>query len=181
MIMVYVFLANGFEIVEALAPVDVLKRAGVDVVTVSITDDLIVESSNKTKVYADTIIKNIDFDAGKMLVLPGGLPGADNLANCQKLVSELVRYNKEGKPVAAICAAPYVLGVNGILEGKKATCYPGFEDRLKGATYTANKVEVSENVITSCGMGASIEFGLALASYLAGEDISAEVAKKIRF
>lgn len=179
--MVYVFLANGFEIVEALAPVDILKRAGVDVRTVSITQDLVVESSNKTKVYADTIISDIDFEAGEMLVLPGGLPGADNLAECEKLVAELIKYNNEGKPVAAICAAPYVLGVNGILEGKKATCYPGFEDRLKGATYTASKVEISDNVITSCGMGASIEFGLALASYLVGEKTSADVADKIRF
>lgn len=179
--MVYVFLANGFEIVEALAPVDVLKRAGVDVCTVSITEDLVVESSNKTKVYADTTINDIDFEEGQMLVLPGGLPGADNLAGCTKLVAELINYNNAGKPVAAICAAPYVLGINGILEGKKATCYPGFEDRLKGATYTASKVEVSDNIITSCGMGASIEFGLALASYLVGEDVSGEVAEKIRF
>ena len=179
--MVYVFLANGFEIVEALAPVDVLKRAGVDVRTVSITGDVVVESSNKTKVYADTTIDEIDFENGEMLVLPGGLPGADNLASCDKLVKELVKYHKEGKAVAAICAAPYVLGVNGILEGKKATCYPGFEDRLVGASYTGAKVEVSGNVITSCGMGASIEFGLALASYLVGEKVSTDVADKIRF
>ena len=179
--MVYVFLANGFEIVEALAPVDVLKRAGVAVCTVSITDDVVVESSNKTRVFADTTIDKIDFAMGKMLVLPGGLPGADNLGACDMLVKELVKYNEEGKAVAAICAAPYVLGVNGILEGKKATCYPGFEDRLNGAQYTGAKVEVSGNVITSCGMGASIEFGLALAKYLVGEDISDDVATKIRF
>lgn len=179
--MVYVFLANGFEIVEALAPVDILKRAGINVCTVSITENLVVESSNKTKVYADTTMDKIDFEAGEMLVLPGGLPGADNLAECEKLVSELMKYNKEGKPLAAICAAPYVLGVNGILEGKKATCYPGFEDRLKGANYTAAKVEVSDNVITSCGMGASIEFGLALVNYLVGEETSKIVADKIRF
>ena len=179
--MVYVFLANGFEIVEALAPVDVLKRAGVAVCTVSITDDLVVESSNKTKVYADTTIDKIDFEKGEMLVLPGGLPGADNLAACDKLVEELVKYNKAGKKVAAICAAPDVLGINGILEGKKATCYPGFEDRLVGADYTGTKVEISDNVITSCGMGASIEFGLALANSLVGEKVSSDVAEKIRF
>ena len=179
--MVYVFLAEGFEIVEALAPVDILKRAGIDVYTVSITDNVIVESSNKTKVYADKTIEEIDFEKGKMLVLPGGLPGADNLANCGKLVKELVRYNEEGKLLGAICAAPYVLGINNILVGKKATCYPGFESKLLGAEYTGDKVTVSENVVTSCGMGASIEFGLELVKKLVGDKISTEVAEKIRF
>lgn len=179
--MVYVFLANGFEIVEAMAPVDVLKRAGISTYTVSITDDKLVESSNGTKVYADMLIKDVDFSLGEMLVLPGGLPGADNLAACKVLVDNLINYNKDGKKVAAICAAPYVLGVNGILKGKKATCYPGFEEKLLEAEYTGEKVVVSENVITSCGMGASTEFGLELVKALAGEEVAKDIAKKIRF
>lgn len=179
--MVYVFLAKGFEIVEAMAPVDILKRAGIVTYTVSITDDKLVESSNGTKVFADMTMEDIDFSKGEMLVLPGGLPGADNLAACHNLVSNLVQYNKEGKKVAAICAAPYVLGENGILEGKKATCYPGFEEKLVGAEYLEEQVVTSENVITSCGMGASVQFGLELVKALVGEEVAKDIAKKIRF
>lgn len=179
--MVYVFLAKGFEIVEAMAPVDILKRAGINTYTVSITDDKLVESSNGTKVYADMTIGEVDFAKGEMLVLPGGLPGADNLAACKELVVNLVKYNKEGKKVAAICAAPYVLGENKVLEGKKATCYPGFEGKLVGAECLKEQVVTSENVITSCGMGASIQFGLELVKALVGEEIAKDIAKKIRF
>lgn len=179
--MVYVFLAKGFEIVEAMTPVDIMKRAGIEVKTVSISDELIVESSNKTRVFADAMIADIDFDKADMLVLPGGMPGSDNLAACRPLVEKLISFNEEKKGVAAICAAPYVLGVNGILKGKKATCFTGFEDRLKGAEYTGEKAVISENTVTARGMGASIEFGLALVEYLKGKEEAERIAEKILF
>lgn len=179
--MVYVFLANGFEIVEAMTPVDIMKRAGIEVKTVSITDDQVVESSNKTKVFADTILADVDLDKAQMLVLPGGMPGSDNLAACRPLVEKLISFNEQDKAVAAICAAPYVLGVNGILKGKKATCFTGFEERLIGAECTGEKAVISGNVITARGMGASIEFGLAIVEYLKGKKEAERIAQKILF
>ena len=133
----YEFLANGFEDIEALAPVDILRRGGVEVKTVSISNSLMVKSANGITVKADLLFDEVDdfFDAD-ILMLPGGMPGAANLNLHEELRKLLVEQNEKGKRLGAICAAPMVLGSVGVLRGKHATCYPGFEKRLTGAEYT---------------------------------------------
>ena len=135
---VYVFLADGFEDVEALIPVDVLRRGGVDVTTVSISDFPLVTSAHGVNIEADIMFEQGDFSDADLIFLPGGMPGASNLFAHKGVCKIVVDQFAAGKKVAAICAAPgVVLGQLGILEGKKATCYPGFEQMLDGATYTA--------------------------------------------
>ncbi len=160
--MIYIFLAEGFEEVEALAPLDILRRAGVSVQLVSVTDNLIVSGTHSVKVEADTLIKDIDFGNADMLVLPGGLPGATNLDKCEVLCRGLVGQYNAGKKISAICAAPMVLGHLGLLNGVKATCYPGFETELIGADYTASLVECDGQFITGKGPGAAMEFGFKI-------------------
>lgn len=136
--MVYEFLATGFEEVEALAPVDILRRGGVEIKTVSVTGDLLVESAHGVAIKADLLFEDADLASADLLLLPGGLPGATNLNEHEGLRKALVGQNERGGRIAAICAAPLVLGGLGLLNGKKATCYPGFEKYLTGATYTAD-------------------------------------------
>lgn len=171
--MVYVFLATGFEDVEALAPIDIMRRAGVEVTTVSITGERIVQSAHAVGIVADITLEEAQLDAAELMVLPGGLPGSTNLDACQTLTAALKRHFDAGRPLAAICAAPLVLGHLGILEGRRATCYPGVEGELKGATYTAAIVERDGNIITGKGPGAAMEFGYALVDLLQGEGASA--------
>lgn len=168
---VYEFLADGFEEVEALAPLDILRRGGQEVVTVSINEDNFVNGAHGVTVVADANIGDVDVSDADLLVLPGGMPGAKNLLECGKVCEALVRQNAEGKLVAAICAAPMVLGLNGILEGKKATCYPGFENCLNGAAYTAELVTEDGNIITGRGPGAAMEFGYTLLSRFVDKEV----------
>ena len=164
--MVYVFLANGFEDIEALAPVDILRRGGVEVVTVSINDDKKVESAHGITVLADTTFETAgDFNDADLLVLPGGMPGAKNLNEHEGVKQALLRQHAQGKRIAAICAAPLVFGGLGLLQGRKATCYPGFEGTLTGAEYTAEPVTVDGNITTGKGPGAAMAFGYQLLSY----------------
>lgn len=163
---VFVFLASGFEDIEALAPVDIMRRAGLQVETVSITDEIVVNSAHGVGFVADRTLAEIDFEDADLLFLPGGLPGATNLDACQPLREGLMQHYKAGRPIAAICAAPLVLGHLGILEGKKATCYPGFETELKGADYTASLVEQDGQFITGKGPGAAMELGYVLVERL---------------
>ena len=163
---VYCFLAEGFEDIEALAPVDIMRRAGLNVETVSITDEIVVTSAHGVGIVADRTLAEIDFDDAELMFLPGGLPGATNLDACQELREGLMQHYKAGRPIAAICAAPLVLGHLGILEGKKSTCYPGFETELKGATYTASLVEQDGQFITGKGPGAAFALGYALVERL---------------
>ena len=167
---VYEFLANGFEDVEALAPLDILRRGGVEVVTVSITASNAVESAHGVTVIADTHISDVDLSDADMLILPGGMPGAKNLLEHEALCQALIEHNNEGKLVAAICAAPRVRGQNGLLEGKNATCYPGFEHLLTGANYTAELVTVDGNITTGRGPGAAMEFGYQLLARFVPEE-----------
>ena len=178
--MVYVFLADGFETVEALAPVDVMRRAGIEVKTVSITSSRTIKSKQNITVEADTTIDGIDPESAETFVLPGGLPGADNLYGCEKLRQTLKDANRAGKYLAAICAAPYILGQLGLLEGKRAVCYPGFEDRLTGAVIGDKKVVTDGNVITAVGMGVSVQFGLAIVSALRGKEQADKTALGIQ-
>ncbi len=179
--MVIIFLADGFEECEALSPLDMLRRVGVDVTTVSITEDLTVTGTHSVKVMADLTLSqykemNCTPDA---VILPGGMPGAANLYNCPEVISTVKNAYNSNKTVCAICAAPFILGSLGILEGKKATCFPGFEDKLTGAIYTDDGVVTDGNIITAKSMGAAYRFGFAIVSKLCGEDKASALAESM--
>ena len=171
--MIYVFLATGFEDIEALAPIDILRRASLPVRTVSITGTHVVESAHGVGVQADMLLEEVDFGTAQMIVLPGGLPGSINLDQCQPLTAAILKHSEQGKPLAAICAAPQVYGHLGILRGKRATCYPGVESQLEGAMYTGAIVEQDGNIITGKGPAAAFEFGYVIADFFLGEGFSA--------
>ncbi|MGL5562886.1 MAG: DJ-1 family glyoxalase III [Tannerellaceae bacterium] len=174
---VFVFLADGFEEIEAISIIDVLRRANIPTQTVSITGNKHVHGAHKIPVQADILFDDADFDGAQMLVLPGGMPGAVNLDAHTALKDKLKHFHREGKYVAAICAAPLVLGGIDLLNGKHATCYPGFEHTLKGARYTAEPVTVDGKIITGKGPGFATQFALTLVEAIAGELKAIEVAK----
>ncbi len=178
--MVYAFLAEGFEEVEALMVVDILRRAKIDTKTVSITDEYEVESSHNVIIKADLTIKEADFDRADVLFLPGGVPGTPNLAACDTLMKQVVKFNNEGKRLAAICAAPSILGEAGILEGKVVSCYPGYEDKLRGAEYKREKVITDGNITTGRGLGSAIDLGLELVTVLKSKEEADEIAAKVQ-
>ena len=170
--MIYVFLATGFEDIEAIAPVDIMRRAGLEVQTVSITGEEIVTSAHGVGIASDLLLSDVNFSSAEMLVLPGGLPGSTNLDACKPLTEAIKRHFESGGPIAAICAAPLVYGHLGLLKGRRATCYPGVERELKGATYTAAIVERDGNIITGKGPAAAFEFGYTIVDYFLGEGAS---------
>lgn len=170
--MIYVFLATGFEDIEAIAPVDIMRRAGLEVQTVSITGEEIVTSAHGVGIASDLMLSEVDFSQAEMLVLPGGLPGSTNLDACKPLTEAIKRHFESGGPIAAICAAPLVYGHLGLLQGRRATCYPGVERELKGATYTAAIVERDGNIITGKGPAAAFEFGYTIVDFFLGEGAS---------
>ncbi|MCQ2311189.1 MAG: DJ-1/PfpI family protein [Paludibacteraceae bacterium] len=167
----YLFLDNGFEEIEALTTVDLLRRANIPLTTVSITGDMMVQGAHKITVQADGLMADMNFADAEMLILPGG---ASHLENCQPLCDLLVKHNAAGKMIAAICYAPSVLGRLGILKGKQATCYPGFESYL-GESYVGGLVVESKNIITAKGPGLSADFAFCLIEKLAGSDIADQV------
>ncbi len=163
--MVYLFLANGFEECEALVPLDILRRANIEIKTVGIGSNTVTGSHGIT-VNCDTVNKALSFDDLKGIILPGGLPGATNL-EADNTVQAAVDYcDKNGLLISAICAAPQILGHKGLLEGKKAVCFPGFEKELRGAIIENKKVVRDENIITAWGAGAAFEFGFEILGYL---------------
>ena len=178
---VYLFLADGFETVEALAPVDVMRRAGIEVVTVSIMGRADVISAQNVKVVADALYEDVSLADASALVLPGGGVGTDNLSAHEPLRAALVEAHSRGVLVAAICAAPMVFGRIGILEGRKATCYPGCEGDLFGAEYTAVAVQEDGNIITGSGPGVSFDFGFALVERLCGAETVALLRSQMQF
>ena len=178
---VYTFLADGCEMVEALAVVDVLRRAGIDTVTVSVSDKHEVLSSHKVVLLADTLFEDNDYKDADVLFLPGGMPGTKNLEAHQELVALLKQHNEQGKLLAAVCAAPSVYGHLGFLKGKKATCYPGFEKDLFGAEYVPDRVVKDGNIITSRGMGTAIDLGLRLVAVLISVQKADDIAKAIQY
>ena len=181
---VAVFIADGSEEVEAITPVDILRRAKVEVDVVSIMPSLEIVASRDVKITADKLIDEINFDEYDLLVLPGGVRGTNNLNACEELKKQLIRFNDQGKGIAAICAAPTVFAGLGLLKGKTSTCNPGFWNELRdgGANVIEDaKVVVNGNIITSQAMGTSVDFGLALTGYLCGEDVKEELRKNIRF
>ena len=176
-----VFFANGHEEIEGLTVIDLLRRAGLEVDIVSINEGLEVTGSHNITIKADRLIGDVDFEDGDMIVLPGGLPGTYNLDECTKLCDEIVKYNEENKMLAAICAAPSVLGRLGVLKGKGATCYPGYEDKLEGAACLKSSVVKSNNVITANGMGAAIPFALTIIEHYLGKGKANALAEAIQY
>ena len=167
---VYVFLADGFELVEAMCPIDMLRRAGAEVLTVGLNADKTVTSAQGVPVLADTTVDALTGELPDMVFLPGGMPGATNLRNCPSVCEMTKAVFGKGGFVAAICAAPFVLGELGLLNGREATCYPGFEAQLIGATLSQKKVVRDGNVITAAGMGVALPFAAALVAALFGQD-----------
>ena len=177
----YVFLADGFEEIEALAPVDVMRRAGLSVTMVSVTDNRVVNGAHGIPVVADATFDALDYADAALLFLPGGLPGATNLEAHEGLGELLKSKATEGVIISAICAAPLVLGGLDLLQGKQATCYPGFEDTMAGATYTAAKVTVDGNIFTACGPGAAWELGFTFVEHFCGATKANELRKGMQF
>lgn len=170
-----IFLAEGFEEMEAMFPLDILRRGGMDVKLVSVTDEKAVRSSHGVTIMADALFEDVSEEDVEMIVLPGGLPGATNLDDHAGLDKLILSFANAGKPLAAICAAPMVYGKRGLLKGKKATCYPGFDKYLEGAEYTGNMVEVVDNFILGKGPGAAPAFGFAILEKYAGAAKAQEV------
>lgn len=176
---VYVFLADGFEEIEALAVVDLLRRAGVETDMVSVTGKKSVCGSHKITVGADLLFEEADFSDAQILTLPGGMPGTKALAAHEGLAALLKKADKEGVRLAAICAAPTVLGGLGLLKDRRAVCYPGMEDGLTGAKACTDRVVTDGHITTSRGMGTAVDFGLELVRCLLGEAQAQELAQKI--
>lgn len=177
--MVYLFLAEGFEIIEALAPVDMLRRGKIDVKTVGVTGKT-VKSSCGVEVTADLEIGDLDFSDAEAVILPGGLPGTINLENNETVQKAIDFASDNGKLVCAICAAPSILGHKGLLEGKEAIAFPGFDKELKGAKISDKYVVVDGNFITARGAGVATEFGLEIVKQLEGEELSENIRNTIQ-
>jgi protein deglycase len=175
----YLFLATGFEEIEAIATIDILRRAGLDVKSVSITSEFKVTGAHGIAVEADCIYSEIEFSNAEMIILPGGMPGTKNLNAHEGLKAALTQQAKAGKPMAAICAAPMILGQLGILEGREATCYPGNEVHLKGAILSEYMVVQDGNIITASGPGVAAEFALQIVEHFLGEEKMEEISKAL--
>ncbi|MCM1020669.1 MAG: DJ-1/PfpI family protein [Muribaculum sp.] len=178
----YIFLADGFEEIEALATADIMRRAQMDVATVAITDKKEVKGANGITVVADISINQITPDEAEQaewLIAPGGMPGATNLAACGKLNDMLINQWRGGRKIASICASPaVVLAPLGILQGLEATCYPSFEQALQkgGATYVPERVVIAGNIITSNGPSSALAFGYAIVAATLGNDVASSIA-----
>ncbi len=176
---VLIFMAEGHEEIEALTVVDLLRRAGIDIYMVSITGEKKVTGSHGITTVCDKLIETVNFDDADMLVLPGGMPGTIHLGECELLMDQVHGFNTSKKGLAAICAAPTVFGKAGLLEGKKATCYPGMEADLKGANVSTDAVCHDGHIITSRGMGTAIPFALEIIRTFQGDEAAEKLAKSI--
>lgn len=172
---VYVMLADGFEDIEALSVVDVLRRGEVDTVTVSVKNDKVVLSGHNVPVVADTLLSQIKVEKDDMIVLPGGGKGVENLKACEPLKDLLIKHQEYKGLLAAICAGPTVPGKLGFYKGVKATCYPGCEKELDGAILSEDKVVVDQNFVTSRGPGVSLDFAFALLKLIKGEELAEKI------
>lgn len=177
--MVYIHLATGFEEIEALTAVDLLRRVGVEALTVSVTGEKQVEGAHGIPVVADLLFEEADYSRCEMIVLPGGMPGALGLRDHEGLREQILRFHEEKKLLAAICAAPMVFGHHGILAGKKATIYPGMEAHLKGAEAVDSPVVRDGNLITSQGPSTAMAFALELVTALKGAATAADLKKDL--
>lgn len=174
-----VFLAEGFEEIEALTVVDLCRRVNLDIVMISIKEELTVTGSHGICVQADNYFEEVVFEELDMIVLPGGMPGTVHLEAHNGLMEKVEEFYREGRYVAAICAAPSILGHRGILAGREACCYPGWEKHLKDAIYSKGKIAISEHVITSKGMGTAMDFGLAIIATLCGAESAKQLAAAV--
>ena len=177
--MYYLFLANGFEITEAMAPLDVMRRAGLDVKTVGVTGEY-AQSSHGVTVKADILLQDVSYDDIEGVVLPGGMPGTLNLEKCPTVINAVKYCAENGLLISAICAAPSILGHLELLKGKKAVCFPSFESELEGYKACDEFVCRDGNIITAKGMGVSVDFGLEILSYLKGKDVSGKIRGSIQ-
>ena len=185
---VYIFLANGFEEMEALAPLDILRRGGVDVKTVSIHRDKYVTGSHKATVVADMTYDEFKAEVqldgteeNDVMIFPGGMPGTRRIAENAEIINFMRLHYAEGGALAAICAAPSILGDLGILSGRKAVCYPGFEDRLQGADVVREPVVTDGHITTSRGMGTAIAFALELVARLQDRESAGRIGTSILY
>lgn len=174
-----IFLANGFEEIEALTVVDLCRRAGLTIVMISVMEDLYVTGSHGIEVKADKMLSDVLFDEIDMLVLPGGMPGTTNLENTEALMEQVKAFDRGNKYISAICAAPGILGRAGLLQGRKACVFPGLEGELKGADVQMTQTTVDGHILTSRGMGTAIPFGLAIVERFCGKEFAEELGKKI--
>lgn len=175
--MLHLFLAPGFEEIEALTTLDILKRCGVEVMVVAMTGKRLIAGAHGISVMADSLFRRSIVAESQGFILPGGMPGAENLMHHDGLRKALIAHNGDNKLISAICAAPMVIGELGILSGKRATCYPGFEKHLKNATHTGNMVEEDGNIITGKGPAAAVPFAFAIASRF----VDRETARRVRY
>lgn len=167
--MVYLHLAKGFEEIEAITITDILRRGGVSIETVSMEPQLEVTGGHNISIKADLLFEEAEYESCEMMIFPGGMPGTTNLMNHRELMETMVRFAFSGKPVAAICAAPMLFGQTGLVAGKRATIFPGMEDKLTGAIVSPDRVVIDGNIITSKGPGTAMEFALVLVGMLKGE------------
>ncbi len=174
-----IFFAEGYEEIEALTVVDLCRRAGILVDMVSVTDSLQVTGAHGIPVVMDKMLAEVEFDTMDMLVLPGGMPGTRNLEQVPLLMEQVKAFAAAGKYIAAICAAPSVFGHLGLLAGKNACCYPGFEEELTGANVMFHPCEADGNIITSRGMGCAIDFSLKIIEKLENDDTASKIGRQI--
>ncbi len=174
-----IFLATGYEEIEALTVVDICRRMELAIDMVSVTGARSVEGSHGILVQADKLFSEVNFEEYDMLVLPGGGSGTRNLEAHQELMAQIDAFYADGKYIGAICAAPSIFGHRGILRGRRACCFPGFESHLEGAQVTKGPVELDGHVLTSRGMGTAVDFGLAVAGIFCGQEKAAAMAEKI--
>ena len=172
---ILIHLATGFEEIEAITVIDVLRRANLDVKSVSVTGTLNVTGAHNIQVVADQLFEEADYLNATMIILPGGMPGSSNLMNHKGLTAELIKFNSSKKNIAAICAAPMILGSLGMLQGRNAVCYPGFEPKLTGAKIHQVPVARDEHIITSRGVGTALDFAHEIVSLLKGKSSAEEL------
>ena len=172
---ILIHLATGFEETEAVTIIDVLRRANLDVTIVSITGSLEVTVAHNITIEADQLYDEADYTTAAMIILPGGMPGTTNLLNHTGLTGQLKKFYKEKRFIAAICAAPMILGSLGFLQNRKAVCYPGFESKLTGATVSNAPFMVDGNIVTGRGVGTALAFSLEIVRLLKGEHLASEL------
>lgn len=173
--LIYLFLAEGFEEIEAIAPIDIFRRAGIEVKTISITDNKLVTGAHDVSILADACFDETTFEEESLLFLPGGIPGATNLAAHNGLNSLIEKQAAAGKNLAAICAAPIVFGQLNLLKGREAICYPGYESKLINATISKDFKVRSGNIYTGKAAGVAMDFALMIVSDLKGEKVAESI------
>ena len=176
---VYIFLADGFEDIEALAVVDLMRRAGITTVTVSVSDSLKVETSHQVTLFADALFQECDFSDADVLILPGGMPGTSTLRAYEPLMELLKAHHAQGKMLAAICAAPTILSDLGMLKDRRATSFPKRREDIDAAEYLSDPVVVDGNITTSRGMGTSFDFALSLIAQLTDQEKADALAASV--